>query len=156
MKDLLLMKALLLAGCLLLVSCNEEPASPETEADQLMQASRDWSKAAEGRDVEGTLDYWADDAVVISAGQPDLQGKQAIRGMIEGSFADPNFRISWEPVRADISASGDMGYLIEDSQMTVSDSAGNPTVQHFRSVTIWKKQADGSWKNVVDVMSPAG
>jgi ketosteroid isomerase-like protein len=47
-----------------------------------------------------------------------------------------------------------MGYLIEHSKITVNDSSGKSSTQHFRSVTVWKKQADGSWKNVVDVMSP--
>ncbi len=28
------------------------------------------------------------------------------------------------------------------------------SVQNFNVVTIWKKQADGSWKCAVDVMSP--
>ncbi|NJB84329.1 uncharacterized protein (TIGR02246 family) [Lewinella marina] len=149
-------KLLLLAGCLLALGCGEEPVDREAEAERLMQASRDWSAAAQARDVEKTLDYWAEDAVVITAGQPELRGRQAIRGMIEGSFADPNFAISWEPVSAEVSESGDLGYLIEDSRMTMADSTGSPLEQEFRSVTIWKRQADGSWKNVVDVMSPLG
>ncbi len=35
------------------------------------------------------------------------------------------------------------------------DSVGNATVQNFKAVTIWKKQADGNWKCVVDVLSPS-
>ncbi|THH35614.1 YybH family protein [Neolewinella litorea] len=150
------LQLLLFAGCLMIVGCDNDSVDRDAEAEQLMQASRDWSNAAQARDVEKTLEFWAEDALVITAGQPDMQGREAIRGMIEGSFADPNFSISWEPVSAKISESGDMGYLIEDSRMTMADSTGSPVVQEFRSVTIWKKQADGSWKNVVDVMSPLG
>ena len=74
--------------------------------------------------------------------------------MVEGSFKTPGFQISWEPESAEISKSGDLGYLIEHDDMTMNDSTGKPITQHYNSVTVWKKQADGSWKNVVDVMSP--
>ena len=138
-----------------IVGCQEKKIDAKAEGEKLMQVSREWSKAAEAWDIEKTLTYWADDAVVISAGEPDLKGKQAIRGMVEGGMKDPNFGVSWEPVSAEISESGDMSYLLENSKITMKDSSGNTKVQNFRTITIWKKQNDGTWKNVVDVMSPS-
>jgi ketosteroid isomerase-like protein len=126
----------------------------KAEAEKLMQISRDWSKAAVSRNVEETLRYWADDAVIISAGEADLKGKDAIRKMVEGGFSDPGFEISWEPLSAEVSQSGDLGYLLEESKITLKDSLGNVQSQRFKSVTIWKKDTEGTWKNVVDVMSP--
>jgi ketosteroid isomerase-like protein len=35
--------------------------------------------------------------------------------------------------------------------MTMNDSTGKPVTQHNKAVTIWRKQADGTWKNVVDM-----
>ena len=136
------------------ISCNRQDVDVNKEGEKLMQLSREWSKSASSRDVEKTLSYWTDDAVVISAGQPILKGKSAIRQMVEGGYKNPSFKISWEPKTAEISKSGDLGYLIEDSQITIKDSTGKSVTQHFKSVTIWKKQEDGTWKNVVDVMSP--
>ena len=136
------------------LSCNQQTVDTKTEGEKLMNLSREWSKVAATRDVEKTLSYWADDATVISAGQPTLKGKQAIRQMVEGSFKNPSFKISWAPESVEISKSGDVGYMIEHDNLTVNDSTGNPKTQHYKSVTVWKKQADGSWKNVVDVMSP--
>ncbi len=135
-------------------SCNQQTVDTKTEGEKLMNLSREWSKVTATRDVEKTLSYWADDATVISAGQPTLKGKQAIRQMVEGSFKNAGFQISWEPKNAEISKSGDVGYLLENTRMTMTDSVGKSSVQNFESITIWKKQADGSWKNVVDVMSP--
>jgi uncharacterized protein (TIGR02246 family) len=135
-------------------SCNQQTVDTKTEGEKLMNVSREWSKVAATRDVEKTLSYWADDATVISAGQPTLKGKQAIRQMVEGSFKDPSFKIGWAPESAEISKSGDVGYLIEHDDLTVNDSTGNPKTTRYKSITIWKKQTDGSWKNVVDVMSP--
>jgi ketosteroid isomerase-like protein len=137
-----------------LAACEPKAVDTTKEGEKLMQASREWSKDASARDIEKILSYWADDAIVISAGEPEMVGKGAIRGMVEEGFKDPNFNISWEPQSVEISKSGDMGYLLEDAIITMKDSTGNSMSQHFKSVTIWKKQADGSWKNVVDVMSP--
>jgi ketosteroid isomerase-like protein len=147
--------ALLLLFGAVLTSCeNKSTVDIESEKQKLMETSREWSRVAASDDQEKTLAYWSDDALVLSAGDPPLQGKEGIRQMVLSSFDDPNFRISWEPETAEISASGDMGYLIEDTQMTMKDSTGSNSTQHFKTVTIWKKQQDGSWKNVVDVMSP--
>ncbi|MFN2457802.1 MAG: nuclear transport factor 2 family protein, partial [Chitinophagaceae bacterium] len=100
------------------------------------------------------LSYWSDDAVVISAGEPTLKGKDGLRQMVEGSFKSPGFQISWEPKSVEISKCGDLGYLLENTRMTMTDSVGKSSVQNFEAVTIWKKQADGSWKCAVDVLSP--
>ena len=51
-----------------------------------MQLSKEWSQAASAGDVDKIVSYWADDAVIISAGQPVLNGKQAIRKMVEESY----------------------------------------------------------------------
>ena len=137
-----------------LLSCQQQDIDTKSEGEKLMQISREWSQAAASRDIEKVLSYWSEDAILISAGQPPLKGKQAIRQMVESSFNDSSFQISWEPESAEISKSGDLGYLIEKTKIQMTDSTGSSVTQHFNAVTIWKKQADGGWKNVVDMMSP--
>jgi ketosteroid isomerase-like protein len=137
-----------------LVSCQQQTVDKQAEAEKLMQTSREWSKSTTSTDAARIVSYWADDAILISPGEPPLQGKNALIEMVEATSKDSTFSISWEPVTAEISESGDMGYLIEDSQMTMADSTGKSVTKHYKSVTIWRKQKDGSWKNVVDIMSP--
>ena len=136
------------------ISCNQKEVDTKSEGEKLMQTSREWSQVAASRNADSILSYWTDDAIVISAGEADLKGKNGIRQMVEGSFKNPVFKISWEPKSAEISKSGDLGYLLETTKMTMTDSLGKASVQNFNVVTIWKKQADGSWKCAVDVMSP--
>jgi uncharacterized protein (TIGR02246 family) len=135
------------------LSCHQS-IDTKAEGEKLLQISRDWSQSASSRDLEKTLSYWADDATVISGGDPVLSGKQAIRQMVEGSYKNPSFQISWEPGTVEISKTGDLAYMLEDTKISVNDSTGKLMVSKFKSVTIWKKQPDGSWKNVVDVLSP--
>jgi ketosteroid isomerase-like protein len=87
-------------------------------------------------------------------GEASLRGKQAIRAYLERSARVPGFRISWEPLEAKIAASGDMGYLIERTQVTMNDPSGQPVTQTMKALTVWRKQSDGSWKNVVDMTNP--
>jgi len=142
---------IILVVSIALAGCKENNVDTKSEEEKLMQLSRDWSKSAATDSIEKTLSYWAEDAIVMSPGEPALKGKQAIRGMIEGTSKIPGFKISWEPLSVVVSKSGDMAYMIEQNQITVNDSLGNPITQYNKAVTIWRKEADGSWKNVVDM-----
>lgn len=139
-----LLTLLILCGC-------KEGQDTRKEEEKLMQMSRDWSKLAATDSIEKILSYWADDAIIMQPGLPTLKGKTAIRDMVEGSFKIPSFAISWEPLQAVISKSGDMAYMIEQNKITVNDSLGNPVTTYNKGVTIWRKEPDGSWKSVVDI-----
>jgi len=138
------------AGC----TTKASTVDTKAEGEKLMQISRDWSRSVASHDVGKILSYWADDAVMISAGDPTLKGKPAIRKMVEGSLKDTSFKISWEPQSAEIASGGDMGYLLEGTKIVANDSTGKPVTHTYKGITIWKKQADGTWKNVVDILSP--
>jgi uncharacterized protein (TIGR02246 family) len=139
-----------LLAALTLPACGSR-SDPRQEEQKLMETSRAWSRAAQGGDVDSMLAYWADDAVVIQPGQEVTRGREPLRAMIERMNKLPGFAISWEPLEARISDGGDMGYLIERTTLKMNGPDGKPVTQHFRAVTIWRKQADGSWKNVVDI-----
>ena len=133
-----------------IASCGVKQVDTKAEGEKLMQVSRDWSKAAAGDSIDKVLSDWADDAIVMSPGQPPIKGKDAIRKMVEESSKIPGFKISWEPLSVAVASSGDMAYMIEQNQITVSDSTGKPITEYNKAVTIWRKEVDGSWKNIVD------
>ena len=134
----------------LLGAC-QQTGDNAAESERLMQTSREWSQVAQGRDVERILAYWADDAVIISPGEPERRGKAAIRAYLEQSMAVPGFTVSWEPLEAHIAQSGELGYLLERTQVTVNGPEGRPLTQQFRAVTVWRKEADGAWRNILDI-----
>ena len=103
------------AACVVgtLGGCSSQQSDPIAEQEVLMQASRDWSRAASTGNVDAIVSYWADDAVVMMPDLPTYRGKKPIRKYVEASLKVPGFRISWEPLEAHVSASGDMGYIIE-------------------------------------------
>ena len=139
---------------LITVGCSQPKVDQKAEGDRVMQLSREWSQAASTGDVEKIVNYWEDDAIVMSTGQASYKGKQAIRKMVEDSYNIPGFSISWQPQSVEVAESGDMAYLIENAQVSFTDSTGKAITQYNKGVTIWRKQGDGSWKNVVDFSTP--
>lgn len=134
-----------------MISCTQKKVDTKAEGEKLMQLSREWSKHASTRDVDKIVSFWSDDAVLFSNGRPAVNGKNELRKMVEESMNIPGFKISWEPVTAEVSESGDMAYIIEKNEMTVPDSTGRPVVIKGNVVTVWKKNAAGEWKAVVDI-----
>ena len=156
MKASIGIRALAVAACLAALPLSACGSRPDLKAEEqkLMETSRAWSRVAQKGDVDAMLAYRADDAVVIQPGQEVTRGREPLRAMIERMNKLPGFSISWEPLEARISDSGDMGYLIERTELTMNGPDGKPVTQQYRAVTIWRKQADGSWKNIVDISNP--
>ena len=140
-------------------SCTQrETIDIQKEKQSLMKLSRDWSKLVKTRDVDTIMSGWAEDAVMMVPGLPPLKGKAAIRDYVEQAFKIPGFSIRWEPLEVYVSENADMAYMIERNEVIVNDSLGNPISSYNKTVTVWRKQPDGSWKNVIDMWNsdPAG
>lgn len=133
------------------VACSQTTVDQKAEAENLMELSRQWAETAQGDDLEKILNYWAEDAVVFSPDQPSARGHEEIMNMIEGSKEIPGFEINWEPKEAFVSESGDMGYVLARNYFRFQDSTGNFITVYGNAVEIWRKQPDGTWKNVVDI-----
>jgi uncharacterized protein (TIGR02246 family) len=147
-------KSIIIVLACVIISCAQQKVDTQAEGEKVMQLSKEWSEAASSGDVDKVLSYWADDAIMMTAAHPTYKGKDAIRKMVEESMTIPGFSIRWQPVSVEVSESGDMAYLIENSQVSYTDSTGNAVTQRNKTVSIWRKQADGSWKNVVDISTP--
>lgn len=133
-----------------LIGCQPQAPSVDQVAEEqkLMETSRQWAKS---KTNEEYLSYWHENAVLMPPGQPALNGREDISKMLESTKDIPGFAVDWEPQEAFVSQSGDVGYLIERTSFTMNDSLGNPMTEFHKAVTIWHKQEDGSWINVVDI-----
>jgi ketosteroid isomerase-like protein len=54
-----------------------------------------------------------------------------------------------------VARSGDLAYMIERNVTSFRDSLGNLITTHGKVVTVWRKDPDGSWRNVVDMWNEA-
>jgi ketosteroid isomerase-like protein len=59
--------------------------------------------------------------------------------------------LTWTPVKADMAASGDLGYTYGNYVYTAKNKEGKLGANYGKYTSIWKKQKDGQWKVVVDM-----
>lgn len=100
--------------------------------------------------VQAAFTTFADDSAVIKRGNDSLIfGKQAIANY----YSNPVFlsaSVSWKPDFIDVSDDGTMAWTYGRYEWKLQDPTAGP--QSFRGVfhTVWKRQANGSWKYVWD------
>jgi ketosteroid isomerase-like protein len=133
-----------------------QPSPGDTARAALLKADAEWAAlASTAKDVEQILAVWTDDAVIVPPREPPVRGKAAIRAYVGESLKLPGFSINWTPESAVVSASGDLGYTMGTNRFTVPDGKGATITLHGRYVTIWRRQADGTWRCVVDFWNEA-
>ena len=91
--------------------------------------------------------YFADDAVVF---RPHPVKYKEVMKNVPLPKNPTEATLEWEPLWADISRSGDLGYTTGPSVWTDHSPAKRPTYYGFY-FSFWKKQPTGEWKVVFDV-----
>jgi ketosteroid isomerase-like protein len=92
--------------------------------------------------------WFAEDAVTLSNGQAPVLGRAAIAA--GATWAPDTYRLTWNPEGARLSPLGDMGFTWGHYTGHGKDRNGNSVDNSGRYMTVWKKQADGSWKVELD------
>ena len=122
------------------------------EHDALMAADKGWSESV--GDTAEFLSHVADDAYFMPFGAPLARG-DAIRTTWEHLVSLPGFALEWEATDATVAESGELGYTIGAFKLT-TEQDGALMITAGKYVTIWNKQADGSWKVQVDCFNADG
>ena len=122
---------------------------------KLEQALRDtddqWSKAAGSKDVDKTMSFYADDAVVMPPNAAIASTKDAIRKIWSDMFTTAGFSISWKATKVEVAKSGDIGFVSGTYEVTMNDASGKPASERGKYLVVWEKQADGKWKCGADI-----
>jgi ketosteroid isomerase-like protein len=143
---------LLLVFLLVLVGCSRRGFDPAAERAKLLRRDTEWAElASAGKDVEKIVSYWSDDAVLIFPGQPVLEGKAAIRAYVAESLNTPGFKIHWVSEKPVLSPDGKLAYMRGKNELTAPGQNGAPITVHLTGISIWRLDADGQWRCVVDI-----
>jgi ketosteroid isomerase-like protein len=126
-------------------------ANVEAERAALLALDTEWSQTT--KNINRFLTYYAPDATVYAPGMPKVTGTQAIKDAVGAMLSTPGTSLTWTPTKADVSSSGDVGYTAGTYTATTANPAGNSTTETGKYVAVWKKQADGNWKNVEDIFN---
>ena len=137
--SLALMTLLLLAGSI----AGAAPADPKAE---LLAADTAFSAAsAKGGVLAAFLEVATPAAKVLGE---EAQGFEGVKAAFGG--ASVTSRLTWAPSFADVAASGDLGYTWGRYEYAESGKI----VERGTYVTVWRRQANGGWKVVLDGGTP--
>jgi uncharacterized protein (TIGR02246 family) len=146
-------KLLFLSGCIALLSfALVGAAAAGTKVEQaLRDLDAQWSAAAGAKDLDKTVSYYADDAIVMPPNAPPATTKEAIRSTWNEMLTSPGAGISWKTTKVEVANGGDLAYVSGTYEETMTDASGKRAQDRGKYVEIFKKQADGTWKVIVDI-----
>ena len=161
MRDLLVVTSgFLLAtlGCAVPAELPPERIDLEAERAALMAADDAFSEASQASDDPmATLSAsFLHDANVLAPEMPMARGKEASMAIFAALEALPEYSLNWKAEIAEVGGAADLGYTIGPYHMEFLDPEGNPVIIDGKFITIWKKQADGTWKIAVEMFNTDG
>ena len=120
--------------------------SAEDEMLKMMDADRAFSRMSEEKGMKNAfLEYIDSNGVLLRPNQLPLVGADAIDFLILQN--DSGYVLQWEPKGGTVAISGELGYTYGVYALRPSTK---DTMMYGNYVSIWKKQADGSWRYVLD------
>jgi uncharacterized protein (TIGR02246 family) len=137
----------------LATACQTQADTRAADEASLKKLDDEWSRAVGSRDVEKTVSYYSDDAVMMPPDIPTLTGKEPIRALWRSMLESPSFSGGWQATKVEVARSGDLAYVSGNYEFKETDAGGRPITDKGKYVEVWKKQADGNWKCVADMFN---
>lgn len=138
--------------CLILIGSGSCRLSVNTnvsgEREELMKTDSAFSNLSASKGMKAAfLSYMDSSGVLLRPQHFPLVGEDARRYLEQ--LEDTSYSLTWAPVYAEISRAADLGYTYGTYTFKNRDTTLRGTY-----VSIWKKQADGEWKFVLDTGNP--
>jgi len=134
--------------------CQREAVDTRAQDERaIREADAATLKAAQAKDVDGAVANYAEDGSWLPPNAPMVNGKAAIRAGWLKLIGSPGFNIDWQIDKLEVGRAGDLAYTIYTYQLALEGPNGKPIADHGKDMAIWKKQADGSWKMIVDTFN---
>jgi ketosteroid isomerase-like protein len=130
------------------------PWGPPPDPNELMEADRAFAAETAARGADGWAAWFAEDGRMYRE-RGYVDGRDAIRDAMAPAFADSLHRLRWAPDTAIVAASGDIGYTLGHWETVLTTAVGDSVLGRGSYVTIWRRQADGTWKATVDIGNQA-
>jgi uncharacterized protein (TIGR02246 family) len=144
------MAALMTAGC------NQSANTHDADVQAIKNLETRWNQDFAAKDADKLVGYYADDAVLMVPGMDAAEGKDAIQKAITQMVADPALSLKFQASHVDAAKSGDFAYTQGSYTLAMTNPNTKKVVNdHGSYVTVFHKQADGSWKAVSDIATSA-
>jgi len=144
------MKTFLLSMSLIcfLLSCSKTENIAELKK-AVEETELAFSKMAGEKGLAEAFFHFADENAVLKRGNDLIKGRDAIKALYTKPEGDGG-KLKWAPSFVDVAKSGDLAYTYGPFTFTYLDTAGVEQKSEGIFHTVWKRQADGSWRFVWD------
>ncbi len=132
---------------ILFFSCNTKNTAIESVDYKtlLLDTDRSFSKLSEQKGSKFALIQFIDNkGILLRPASTPIIGGQAINYISQ--LYDSTFTMTWEPKGGDVAKSGDLGFTYGLYSVKPKEK---DTIYYGTYVSIWKRQADGKWKFVL-------
>ena len=146
-------RSTLLVVWFIAIGCAEgtPPVDLEAERAAVRRADSLYSAAATAKDVDALTALYASDATIYPPGASSVTGSESIRQFATEFTLAPGLTMTVHSPMIDVAESADIAYTMSIVDLSMTGPDGNPMSDRLRDMHVWKKQADGSWKVVVDI-----
>lgn len=111
-----------------------------------------WNRAFHAKDLNALVEPYSSDAMFVLPGLPAQVGTSAIHNVYAEALKDPNFDLTLTSDKVELAQSGELAFTQGHFLMRGTDpktkQAATTAIGTY--LTIFKKQADGSWKAIQD------
>ena len=152
------MKRLLLLSLLAVSQGRPLAADSQTPREELIGAEHAFcAQVAEAGIADAFLANMADECFLadrLSLTRAEYEASvlkaRAKAGAAYKPGPTPDIQLVWSPIKVDVSADGTLGYTWGRYDFTSKAKDGKVETSTGIYLTLWKRQADGSWKFVYD------
>jgi ketosteroid isomerase-like protein len=123
--------------------------------DRIRAQEAQWQKAYADKDLNALAAEYADDGALGGPGDPLATSDVDRRKSIGALISDPNFKLSFASDHILVASAGDLASSRGHYTVTTTDkTTSKPVTSSGTYLTVYKKQGDGAWKAVEDVIIP--
>lgn len=155
----LLFLAAVLALLLALAGCQQAPPPAQdtraSDEQAIRGANDEEARAFAAHDSAKVASLYAEDVVAMTTGAPMVHSRAEMQQWLEDAM-EHKAQNTWNIAKIEVARSGDLAYCWGTGKFTLHDKQGKDLTTDYQYVTVYKRQADGSWKMAVDTMIPEG
>ena len=143
--------SLLALICALFVGCNQpEPFDAAGVKAKIEAGSKAYEQAALKGDAAANASYYDENAVVLVSNMPMVKGRASIEKMMRTWMQSEMKMKEFTTTTISVEGAGDFAVQLGRYFQTF-EMSGKVLADTGKFVTVWRKQADGSWKMAYDI-----
>jgi len=144
------MKYTIVLFLLSLVACTNSTIVDQAKVKlEILAVEKEFNEMASSEGIAEAFLFFADSNAVLNRNNVLIKGKEEIKKYLEGLHMQ-NIKLDWTPDFVDVAASGDLAYTYGKYKLSRRTENGEVVSDTGIFHTVWRKQANGSWKYVWD------